>query len=484
MKLLENVIVDQRKILNYNFKKPASEVPQIFVPYKEVLSLYRKGLPLADDVTIIWPDDNHGYIRQLPNEIERKRSGGHGVYYHLSYWGAPQDYLWLSSISPSLIAYEMRKAYLYGAKKLWVFNVGDIKPAELELQFAMDIAWDIAKAEPIKSYDYVNQWAEETFAKKLAGPIADIKKQYYELAAAGKPEHMNNVPLSIEQIESRVKSYERLRNMTQQLSESIPDELKDAYYELVMYPVIGATLMNEKILYARNGFIQTAGSNLEEKYSRKKVKEFQDRIKLVTKGYNSKLANGKWDGIMDWNPRNQSVFNMPLTYDSVTVEKRDSLRKVYSSVATPKFILHASSFARKKETKATAIHVVPGLGIDGKGLTASNKMGLPFSTFDSAYVEFDLPKLEPGNYSIVIKCLPTFDVDRSKNLRYAIAINDEKPVMKNVHSEADSEEWRENVIRGYSLGKSTHTVNSDKNKLRVYFEDYNLVINTIEFFKQ
>jgi len=116
VKLLEKVIADQRTILQSRLNKPLGEVPQIFVPYKEVLSLYQRGMKLPDDITIIWPDDNHGYIRQLPNKEEQQRSGGNGVYYHLSYWGRPQDFLWLSTVSPALISYEMTKAYQLNTK--------------------------------------------------------------------------------------------------------------------------------------------------------------------------------------------------------------------------------------------------------------------------------------------------------------------------------------------------------------------------------
>ena len=115
-------------------------------------------------------------------------------------------------------------------------------------------------------------------------------------------------------------------------------------------------------------------------------------------------------------------------------------------------------------------------------MTVINKEGLPFTAFDSASIEFNLPFTLEGRYTIVVKCLPTFDVDRSKNLRYAIAVNNEDPTMINVHAEADSKEWRENVIRGYAAGRSTHQLTRN-DKLRIWFKDYHLVINTIEFYR-
>lgn len=135
VRLLQQVISDQREMLARNVNANVEQVPQIFVPYKEVLPLYQRGLKIPDDVTLVWPDDNHGYIRQLSNPEEQMRGGGAGVYYHLSYWGKPEDYLWLSTVPPALIWEEMSKAYDHGARTVWVVNVGDIKPTEIGLEF-------------------------------------------------------------------------------------------------------------------------------------------------------------------------------------------------------------------------------------------------------------------------------------------------------------------------------------------------------------
>jgi hypothetical protein len=485
LRLLEKVITDQRAILKTNFGKSASDVPQIFVPYKEVLSLYRRGLQLADDVTIIWPDDNHGYIRQLPNEQERKRSGGHGVYYHLSYWGAPHDYLWLSSISPSLISYEMNKAYNYGADRLWVFNVGDIKPAELELQFAMDMAWDITQWTPDKAYTYTYTWAKEIFGEKLAGEISTIKDEYYHLAASGKPEHMGAIDFSFWRSEDRMREYDILSAKAQALKLFIPTELQDAYYQLVLYPVMASKLMNEKILFAKGSFFGLfRAARFVKLYKDILAKNAFDSIQYITNIYNKEIAGGKWDGIMSWHPRDLPVFKMPITKDSVPEAKRDSIKATYFKLPEPEKIIDASEYNHKKTVASWTIETIQGLGIGGKGITATSHTIKDFPVTDLMYVDYTFPAWE-GNYTIIVKCLPSFDVIASKNLRYAIAVNGEPPQIINVHAEADSKEWRENVLRGFSQGKTTHTIPESKtNKLRIWFKDPNLVINTIEFYKQ
>lgn len=138
VKLMQQAIDDQRDILRRNIKKPIEEIPQVLCTYEEVLDAYHNGLQVPDDVTLLWSDDKHGYCRNLSNPHEQQRKGGAGIYYHLSYHGDPSSWIWLSPLSPAFLATESHKAYTYGARKIWVFNVGDIKPAEKEISFVMD----------------------------------------------------------------------------------------------------------------------------------------------------------------------------------------------------------------------------------------------------------------------------------------------------------------------------------------------------------
>ncbi|RRN76521.1 hypothetical protein EIM50_24260, partial [Pseudoxanthomonas sp. SGD-10] len=280
VKLLNEVIRVQRRMLEDNSTKSIREIPQIFCPYKEVLTLYRMGLELPEDVTIVWSDDNHGYIRQLSNPKEQQRSGGSGVYYHLSYWGAPQDYLWLSSISPALISYELYKAYQYGANKLWVINVGDIKPAELETQFAMDLAWNVEHWKPQRAMDYLHLWAEESFGNQYAREIVALKSKYYELANAGKPEHIPFIQYTESEKGYRIKEYQQLVDRASQLQAKIPASLRDAYYQLIYYPIIGAKLMNEKHFYAKKSLDFATKGNSEALRYAEWARQAFDNIKL------------------------------------------------------------------------------------------------------------------------------------------------------------------------------------------------------------
>jgi hypothetical protein len=471
VKLLENVITDQREILQNNFKKSSATIPQIFVPYKEVLSLYRRGMKLPDDVTIIWPDDNHGYIRQLPNEEEQKRSGGHGVYYHLSYWGAPHDYLWLSSTSPALIGYEMKKAYDYGAKKLWVFNVGDIKPAELETQFALDMAYDIHVYDEKNPAEYITNWARDIFGKNVGKKITTIKEKYYQLAQLGKPEHLGMINFNQHDAKHRIKDYQLLAASVLEVEKSIPVDLKNAFFQLVKYPTISAKWMNEKIAYTKIAQFYVNRNRMEDakKYATQ-AKMFYDSIVVSTNYYNTILAKGKWNGIMSFHPRDLKVFDAPKSFDSLKITN-DSI--LLNLALLQDNLLHSYSakeiYEKKMFRNCTLLIGIGGLIV--KSTSKDAQLNLPLN-------------LQEGNYTIVVKCLPTYAMEKEKQLNYSIAINDEATQNVNVHAETESAAWKENVIRGFSQGTTKHTITTNAtHTIKIELKNKNLVINKIEIYK-
>ena len=474
VKILENVIHDQRMILAGELGKPEARIPQIFCPYKEVLDLYQAGMKLPDDVTIVWADDNYGYIRQLSDPAEQKRSGRSGVYYHLSYYGSPADYLWLSSTSPSLIAYEMGKAYHYGADRLWVFNVGDIKPAEAEIQFAMDMAWDVGKWTPEKAVNYSYQWAADIFGSEYVDAIAHIKTEYYALAAAGKPEHIDAIRYTASEISERLRRYKDLANRTDQLASRIPAALKDAYFELLQYPVTGACLMNEKIFFARMSVDLAAAGNKDAlTYAQKALAAF-DTIQQLTVKYNTVIARGKWAGMMSSHPRDRNVFKMPAVAKTVNTTT-GSMRKDTS--LTQVLEIPATAFRDRRAAAGCRIKTIAGLGIGGSGLTVSpyKKSELSQATSVTYEVEMSL-----GRNQINVRCLPTFPVYRGLPLRYGISINNGPVQLVDISTQAETKAWDTNVLRGFAEGQTEYQhTSAGKVSVRISFPDPGLVINKI-----
>jgi hypothetical protein len=431
--LLNKIIVDQRNLLSKHFGKDASAIPQIFCPYKEVLDIYDAGAKIPDDVTIVWADDNFGYIRKLSTPKEQQRSGRSGVYYHFSYWGSPEDYLWLSSTSPSLISYEMSKAYAYGADRLWVFNVGDIKPAEMEIEFAMDLAWNVNVWKPEKAQDYIEEWAGRTFGKEYAREIAEIETVYFKLTASGKPEHIDKIEFSEKEFSARLKAYQDIARKAEDLKNRIPKHLQDAYFELILYPVLGAVYMNEKYFSARR----------EET---DKSMHAYDEIKKLTDIYNKKIAGGKWNGIMSMSPRNRPVFGMPEIINKNSIsDSNGMLLKPIKTISVSKL-----------KFDSTRLQLIPGLGVDGVSLSwiKFNSPSYSEEKIDiapSASVKLELPE---GKHIIELVCVPTHAAYEGRALRTAISLGDNLLGIVDVNTSSGTEAWSKNVIRGYSSEKT------------------------------
>ncbi|WP_321423756.1 glycosyl hydrolase 115 family protein [uncultured Bacteroides sp.] len=339
---LTNVFKDQRELLAKYVNPDVTKVPQVFVPYKEVLNVYNNGLKVPDDVTLMWCDDNYGYITRLSNEQERKRKGGAGVYYHISYWGRPHDYLWLCSTQPSLIYTEMKRAWDYGARKLWILNVGDIKPAEYDIEFFMDLAWNVNNVQPNTISQHLDNWLTREFGSEAGKELTPLMNKYYKLADIRKPEFMGwsrveeasvkggktpvidsefNPFAFGDELQKRADEYTALSERVKEIAKRIPTEQQDAYFELVQYPVCGAAAMNQKHLYAQK-------ARLLARYNLLAANEYSflsghayNEIAGLTQTYNHDIQKAKWNGMMDMKPRQLSVFQYPALPEKVTPQQ-------------------------------------------------------------------------------------------------------------------------------------------------------------------
>jgi len=323
---LTDVFKEQRQLLCKSINKNAEEIPQIFIPYKEVLDAYNAGLKVPDDVTLVWCDDNYGYMSQLSNRAERDRKGGSGVYYHISYWGRPHDYLWLSTTQPSLIWYEMQKAWAYGARKIWILNVGDIKPAEYLTEFYLDMAWNINSIKSDSVSQHLENWMGRTFGNENAPVLKNIMDEYYRLAFIRRPEFMGwsqtepttkvkptdlNFTEFGDEIATRLKQYDKIEKQADSLAEQIPASLKNAYFELIKYPVSGAAEMNKKWLNHQYANLFASYQLPETQTANKKSLQAWDKIQQMTAFYNDSIENGKWKLFMSDEPRKLPVFDKP-----------------------------------------------------------------------------------------------------------------------------------------------------------------------------
>ncbi|WP_209403475.1 glycosyl hydrolase 115 family protein [Pseudozobellia sp. WGM2] len=333
VKALETIVSDQRELLRKYINDDVTQVPQSFVAYKEVLKIYESGLKLPEDITIIWPDDNHGYIKHFSSKDEQLRSGGAGVYYHLSYLGAPHPYIWLSPMTPALVWREMTRASLQHMNNIWIANVGDIKRREWSMEFFMNMAWDINSWKPENIKNFFEKVATRDISGKHSPEIANMIWEYYRLANERKPEFMGfNAPqwngwppvqdplYSLwnynDEVDKRLIRYQKLQAKAQQIMQEIPQKAKDTYFQLVYYPIAAATAMNEKLLYAyKSREYAKQGRTVANAMSDSAFAAF-DKIKQLTHHYNHEIANGKWEHMVDYSPsykKGSLVFWEPIS---------------------------------------------------------------------------------------------------------------------------------------------------------------------------
>lgn len=471
---LEEIITEQRNMIERDLGRPAADVPQIFCPYKEALKPYRLGMQLPGDVTLVWADDNHGFMRQLSKPEEQRRKGGGGVYYHLSYWGVPQDYLWLGSTPPALIAYELSKAYAMNCKDVWVFNVGDIKPIEYEAQFAFDFAWNVNSVDVSDADIYGKRWGAETFGADVADAVCAVKREYYNLASAGKPEHVAFVKYSKDEMNERIGRYAALEKTVDSLQTHIAHDLQDAYYELIAYSVKAARAMNAKVLGSRLSFIYAA---LGDKTSAMKYSEISrkgyEKIQNLTEKYNKETAKGKWDGMMDYAPRGLRHF-----YAFKTATEADvAASRTAGDSSCDSTVIAAVKYA-KADKRLKTLH---GLGTSGAVLTV-----WPVSTksyggnpAQAPYAEYKV-RVSQGENVIRLKFLPTFPLFHSSDLRYAMSVDGSEPQIASIKREAETGEWGDTVMQGYVERTTAFTSDRDKTAtVRIYFVDPSLALSSL-----
>ena len=458
--VLERVLKDQRGLLQKYVNKDVTAIPQAFIPYKEVLDIYNAGLQVPDDVTLIWCDDNYGYIRHFPTVEERARKGGNGIYYHVSYWGRPHDYLWLGTFSPYLLHQQMKLAYDRGIQKMWVLNVGDIKPAEYQIELFLDMAWNIDEVNKIGVTAHLKSWLEREFGSNCAEELLPAMEAHYQLSYIRKPEFMGNtreeerdpkykvikdLPWSEQTISERLRSYTVLSDVVERIESNIPADRQDAYFQLVKYPVQAAAQMNRKNL--------TAQFARHSKADWRQSDAAFDSIASLTQQYNS-LQNGKWNRMMDFQPRKLPVF-----------------KRVEHTSATEPMVTDRKILCKWNAMECTYGKPVPceGLGYERKAASIRKGSSLTF-----AFDDYGKDSVE-----VEIRLLPSHPLDE-KQLRFAISVDEVVPQTVSYETKGRSEEWKENVLRNQAIRKVTLPINKQaSHKLVITALDEGVVLDQV-----
>ena len=445
---LQQVIDDQRELIKKYYSKDVEKVPQVFIPYKEVLEIYESGLRVPDDVTLMWCDDNYGYLTRLPDAEQQKRKGGGGVYYHLSYWGRPHDYLWLTTTQPGLIYTEMKAAYDHNCRKLWIANVHDPKVAAYDLELFLDMAWDIDAITPSTIGKHLERWLCTQFGAEVGHAIAPAMRDFYRLNGIRRPEFMGwtqveldkkkypggkSVPTTTEftrkQAFERMNDFAKIEATVDVYSQMIPEYLQDAYFAHVLYPVHASAAMTRKMLSNDKAY------NL---------------IQMLTEGYN-KMNNGKWKGLMSAAPRDLPVF-APDVHTELSQHPS----------AGPYIARNACQY----DNSTSPCKVIDMLGHSMQAVSLP-KGGELMYNFESP-VE--------GDAVLRTALIPTQPSDRG-DLRYEVRIDNQPPVVISLKEPYRSEQWKQNVLRGQALKQTPIHLTKGLHKLYIKALDDHIIVD-------
>ena len=448
---LQQVIDDQQQLLRRYVGDP-SRLMQVFVPYKEVLQLYEKGLRVPDYVTLMWCDDNYGYITRLSDAREQQRQGGAGVYYHLSYWGRPHDYLWLTTTQPGLIYSEMRQAYDHHARRLWIANVHDPKVAGYQLELFLDMAWNIDCVNHQSLGDHYQRWLCRQFGDEAGRRLFPVMHEFYRLCGIRRPEFMgwtqveldkkvyprglspvSDIPLTPQEAATRIADFERIKTTVLESRSLIRQELQDAFFAAIEYPVFAAAAMNRKIL------CDSAESH-----------QAYEEIQLLTRQYNE-LCGGKWRGLMDAAPRRLPVYE-------------DVHGHLTGRPAVMVSTINACDYAEVSQGART-IQML-GHSMNAVALQKDGVLTCPFT------VERE------SDYVITVALIPTHPLDGG-DLRFSVAVDDSQPAVFSLKEPFRSEQWKLNVLSGQARRSLTLRIPAGPHQLTVRALDDHIVVDQI-----
>ncbi|MBH1941969.1 glycosyl hydrolase 115 family protein [Mobilitalea sibirica] len=313
--LLTQIVTDQREIIEKHINEDVTKVPQVWTLYKEVEDYYKAGMKVPEDVILMLAEDNFGNVRTLPTDKDRDRAGGFGMYYHFDFVGAPRSYKWINTVPLTKIWEQMTMAYDYGVNKIWIVNVGDLKPMELPIDYFLDLAYDYetwSKVNQVEQFTY--DWSVQQFGEIYAYDIVQILDGYTKMNGRRKPEIITPDTYSVtnyNEAQRILAEFEAYVARAEEIYEVIPDEKKDAYYQLVLYPTKASMLVLRMNVYA--------GLNkLYAKQGRVIANEYTDIVDkhvymdmTETRNYHKNIAGGKWDGMMSQAHMGQTSWEAP-----------------------------------------------------------------------------------------------------------------------------------------------------------------------------
>ena len=427
-RLLQTIVENQRKIIKQVTGRPAKETPQVWALYKEVLDYYDKGMRVPDDVTILLCDDNWGNVRRVPSAKERQHPGGWGLYYHVDYVGAPRNSKWLN-VTPSQNMWEqLTLAADYGLDRMWILNVGDLKPMEYPITLFMDMAWNPRSVSHDVVATHTRPFCAEMFGESQADEAARILNLCCKYAGRSTAEMLDARTYNIETGEWRRVADDYMRLEAEALRQflMLPQQYRDTYQQLVLFPVQAmsniyqmyyAQAMNHKLYAANNPDANLWADRVEQAFK---------RDSLLCAAYNNELAGGKWRGMMTQKHIGYTSWNDNFPADRLPRVQRitDQSAGGFTFSAKDGYVaMEAEHYYEAKATGQTQWTVLPYVG-----RTRSAMVLMPYteSTGDAQLsYRFSMAGGQKAKVHVVVKS--TLDYLNEGGLAYTVSMDGAEP---------------------------------------------------------
>lgn len=484
--LLEKIVKDQRKILSEVTGLKAEKIPQVWALYKEVQDYYDKGMRVPDDVTLLLCDDNWGNIRKLPDIHAPVHPGGYGIYYHFDYVGGPRNYKWINVSQIQRVWEQMNLAWSHGVDRIWIVNVGDLKPMEYPISFFLDMAWDPERFHPQNLFQHTVEWCAQQFGEQYADEAARLINQYTRYNHRVTPELLNDKTYSLE----NYNEFERVRNDYRDLAldafrlyNLLPERYRDAFDQLVLFPVNACSNLYEMYYAVAKNRELAARQDPEANRWAQVVRECYDRDSLLTVHYNQDIAQGKWSHMMDqirigytyWQePRFRRMPEVSLVAQPETPRAGMAFAEAGGYVA-----IEACNYQKSRGTAHIHWEVIPGLGKTDSAVTTLPASQYPAAS-DSVYLEYYIRFESAGDFEVTILLSPTLNFNANKGLRYALSFDGGTEQVVNINREytlREMEQWQANRI---NETKTVHRIASPGlHRLRFRVLDPGIVLQKI-----
>lgn len=503
--LLENIVADQRKIITSVTGKNATATPQLWALYKEVQDYYDKGMRVPDDVTLLLCDDNWGNVRRLPKLSDKPRKGGYGMYYHFDYVGGPRNYKWLNTNLIPRIWEQMHLTYEYGVDRIWIVNVGDIKPMELPTQFFLDYAWSPNDwpLERLQAYTY--SWAKQQFGQDFAIEIASMLTKYTQYNARRKPELLDVDTYSLtnyREAEKVVADYNALSAKAEEIGNALPGEYKDGYYQLVLYPIKACANLNDLYVTVAQNRDYAKRNDPKANELARRARELYKNDSLLALYYNKTMSNGKWNHMMDQTHIGYTYWQQPLhntmpevmevkvsgnveasgvKEKEVEIVERSVLDKKIYEEANGYISIAADKYSRVINGKNIEWQRIPDIGKTGSGITI---MPVTAATQvlnkNTPHLEYDVVAETVSNITAQIYCSPTLNFKGTKEgLRLAVSFDDEQPQVLSINANLTGKTWDAAVADNIIIVSSKHHLSAGKHVLKIWMIDPAIVMQKI-----